>query len=285
MKDKILYHNKTIEYYLALFRCYLSEVLKKHNGLNKLMREEKVVVSLTTYPRRFDIVHLTIETLLNQTIKPDDIVLWLSKREVNIGMIPSKLVNLEKRGLTIKYVDENLKSYKKLIYALDEYKNSLIITCDDDILYPSWFVEGLFNTYKQHPSCVVAYRCSYMVKSDSDKLAPYLSWKTPISKGPSFNLFPTGVGGILYPANILHTDFFKKDLFLDLSPSSDDIWFKAMALLNGVKTVMVNCESIEFPMIRGSQNEALWKINVMQNKNDQQLKKVMDFYQLYDRIE
>ena len=188
-------------------------------------------------------------------------------------------------SLFIKIVNENLRSYNKLVHAIEEFPTSNIITCDDDIIYPKFFIEGLYKKSKEFPNYIIAYRCTWMKKLDSNQLESYIKWEAPKDNKPSFNLFPTGVGGILYPPNSLHNKVLDKELFLKLAPSADDIWFKAMALLNNTKTVMINKQSIEFPMISGSQDEALWHINVRENKNDEQLKNVFDYFKLYDYIE
>ena len=85
---------------------------------------------------------------------------------------------------------------------------------------------------------------------------------------PSFNLFPTGVGGVLYPPGSLNRDVVKKELFLELCPLADDIWFKAMGLLNGTKTIMVGDTSKSFLAIKSAQKSSLWRENVGNNKND-----------------
>lgn len=54
--------------------------------------EKKIVVSLTSFPARIKKVHIVIESLLNQTIKPDKIILWLSKEQFeHYYVLPSKL--------------------------------------------------------------------------------------------------------------------------------------------------------------------------------------------------
>jgi hypothetical protein len=123
-----------------------------------------------------------------------------------------------------------------------------------------------------------------MKKMSINKLAPYLEWKSAKVNKPSFSLFPTGVGGILYPSCSLNNEVFNKEIFLKLAPLGDDIWFKAMALLNNTKTIMVYDESIDFPLIKNSQDNALWHINVAENKNDEQLKNVFDHFELYKYI-
>ena len=50
----------------------------KGMGINE---ESKVIISLTSFPKRIDTVYLTIKTLLNQTVKPQKVVLWLAKNQ------------------------------------------------------------------------------------------------------------------------------------------------------------------------------------------------------------
>ena len=55
---------------------------KAMNSVNSGISDEKycendIIISLTSYASRVQTVHLTIESLLNQTIKPNKIILWL----------------------------------------------------------------------------------------------------------------------------------------------------------------------------------------------------------------
>ena len=269
---------------IIIFKYYLYNLFKKKNGINTEKRNINVVVSLTTYPSRLNTVFLTIESLLNQTVKPDKIILWLSKEEIYENQIPKNIKKLQSRGLTIKFTTF-FKSYGKLIPAINAYKNSLIITVDDDTIYPRCFIARLLNTQKKYPNCIVAYRCSFITKLSDNELSPYLSWKNAEMKKPSFNLFPTGCGGILYSPNSLNQEIFNKEVFSKLCPLGDDIWFKAMALLNNTKTVLVYDKSVEFPIIPGSQKNALWHENVTNTKNDEQFKNIFDRYDLYKYLE
>ena len=115
----------------------------------------------------------------------------------------------------------------------------------------------------------------------------HISWDDSTNKhaDPSFDVFFTGVGGVLYPPNSLHHKISNKALFIKLSPNADDIWFNAMALLNNTKTVMTHDKSIEkYITIPDSQNESLWHTNVLEGENDKQLKNVFDYFDLYKYI-
>ena len=57
----------------------------------------KVIISLTSYPARIDTVHLTIRSILRQTVQADKILLWLSIEE-----FPNKYADLPQNLLLIK---------------------------------------------------------------------------------------------------------------------------------------------------------------------------------------
>ena len=281
--------NKTqvFKHKFNVLRYRISSIVSKQIGIDEnSQRDKKIIITLTTYPKRFDVVHIAIETLLRQSLKPDIIVLYLAQDELEGNRIPKHITRLQKRGVSVKIVDENLKSYKKLIYAIKEYPDDILITVDDDVLYPSYFVEKLYEKYLRYPNVIIAYRCSVMQKKFDDELMPYLSWENAKNiKGPSFDLFFTGTGGVLYPPESLHKYTTRKELFMNLAPTGDDIWFKAMSLLANTRVVQVFDNCVEFPTINGkSQAEALWRINNDLNQNDVQLKRVFDFFNLYKYV-
>src|SRR3989344_7565970 len=61
---------------------------------------KKLIISLTSYPARFQKLHLCLFSLLNQKIKPNKVILVLSKKEVEReDLLPSKILFLKKFGL------------------------------------------------------------------------------------------------------------------------------------------------------------------------------------------
>jgi hypothetical protein len=226
-----------------------------------------------------------LESLLNQSYKADKIVLWISQEDINKGSLPKKVEKLISRGLEIRIVDENIRSYKKLIYSLEEYPDSYIVTCDDDILYPYNFLQELVTTSDKFKGCIVAYTCRMMQLKNSSNFTSYKSWKYVSYTSPSLNLLPIGASGIMYPKNSLNVEVQNKEVFLKLAPTADDLWFKAMALLNNTKTVLVNGKSTTHFMSSGSQDEALSDKNLFEDKNDEQLKNIFDYYSLYEKLD
>ena len=128
VKNKIVNKIKSFKNKSEIIKYRLYNLLKKSSGINTHSKSQQLIVSLTTYPKRFNVVYLTIESLMNQTMKPDKIILWLKKEELSYGKIPQKILKLKSRGLDIRIVNENLRSYKKLVYAVEEFPTSNIIT-------------------------------------------------------------------------------------------------------------------------------------------------------------
>ena len=106
---------------------------KQGHGLNTQERETKFIVSLTSFPARIDQIWISIECLLRQTVKPDALYLWLSKEQFAEQELPKSLTDLQERGLTVEFVDDDLKAHKKYYYAMQRHPEANIITVDDDL--------------------------------------------------------------------------------------------------------------------------------------------------------
>lgn len=139
------------------------------------MPGEKMVVSLTTFPLRIGKVHLTIQSILRQSRPADRVLLWLSKEEFpEEAQLPENLLRLKERGLDIRFCD-NIRSFKKVFYTAQEFENDVIITADDDALYPENWLEGLWDTHEKYPGCVCCYR-AHEITFEGGRVAPYQEW-------------------------------------------------------------------------------------------------------------
>ena len=58
----------------------------RKSGVTARKRNQKIIVSLTTYPKRIGTIWLTIETLMRQRVKPDEIILWLAQSQFPNGL-------------------------------------------------------------------------------------------------------------------------------------------------------------------------------------------------------
>ncbi len=233
-------------------------------GVTQEKRNPRIVISLTTYPARINTVHKTISTLMTQTVKADEIVLWLANEQFPDKELPENLTELQQYGLSIKWC-ENIMSFKKLVPSLKEYPQDIIITADDDIFYPENYIETLYSAYLENPEYIHANR-AFVIKKDKKgkyliKARNYFYNDTYL---PSYkNEIMTGYG-TLFPPNSLHKDVLNSDMFMKLMPTNDDCWFWGMAVKNN-KKIMVNKNGYKLKLMidQTVQADALWKKNML----------------------
>lgn len=246
-----------------------------------------IIVSLTTYSKRIYDVHLTIESIMEQTMKANRIILWLDYSFENLPL-PKALQLLQKRGLEIEYC-KDIRSYKKLIPALKKYPDDAIITIDDDVLYEFDLLEKLIMAYQEDPSYIYCNRYHLMLPNGKGKLLPYMQWKwTYTNQDASIWNFPTGVGGVLYPPHSLDEEVFNEETFLDICKYADDVWFKAMAMKKGTLSKKVythNLKGEEYFLNEEVQDIGLSLINTQGAiLNDKQIEAVFTKYNLYQLL-
>lgn len=262
----------------------------KESGVTKeRLCEHEVIVSLTTFGARIEKVYLTIESIMQGIVKPNRIILWLSKDEFVREDLPAALLRQQERGLQIEFC-EDIRSYKKLIPTLKKYPEACVITIDDDVMYEMDFLDKFVRFHKQHPQHI-GVTVARKIRTDAEgKIMSYLGWhhiqnenavETPYILG-------VGVGGIMYPPKSLHADVLNQELFMELCPYGDDIWFYAMAILNGTKTQKLPTQNVDgdFVDIYADQPDALsvQNVNERECRNDKQIKAVFDHYKLWDRF-
>ena len=258
------------------FRTDFYKILPYKDGINRKAREKKIIVSLTSYPRRFYAAHIAIKSMLYQTCKADEIILYLNE-EVKDIEIPEELKNLKKYGLQIEYRPHDIKPHKKYYYAMLEHPNDIIITIDDDVIYENTLIEKLYNSYKKYPTCVSAKRVHRMKKNKK-----YKEWEGEVSNlfEPSHSLISTGVGGVLYPPSILPKETFDIEKITKYCLGADDIWLKFMELKSDIKVVYVEGKRIHPLPIWNVQAEGLVQENVENEKNDIYIKNLEEIFNI-----
>lgn len=253
----------------------------KHLTISKLKNFQPsvpVIISLTSIPSRLGTLHLVIRSLLNQTQQAEKILLWL--HEDLKQTIPTKLHELKCEKFEIHFVNQHC-SHRKLVHALEQFPTKTIVTCDDDLMYNTSWLERLYNDHQRHPNRVIAHECREIAYSPQGALLNYSEWKTQTQPGVSSPwMMPIGYGGVLYPPNTLHKDTTNADLYLKLAPRADDLWFKAMSHLKGTITQRSSNPGQKPIPIAGSQKVSLKHTNVRENGNYQQWKAICDHYQI-----
>jgi hypothetical protein len=238
-------------------------------------QESGVVVSLTSYPPRFGTLHLTLKSLLSQSFVPERIVLWIARADM--ALLPAAVTDLQRAGLEIIACDD-IKSYKKMIPLLQQGSEAAIVTADDDVYYWRDWLKQLVQARSPGKLEIVCHRM-HRVRLNADGLpVSYNEWDFETSNAESSPLnFPTGIGGVLYPANVFTPEVLNVDAFMTLCPRGDDIWFWWMARANGATFKRVP-EFNEVHCWDGSQEVALWKDNIGATFNDNQIRAMIGAY-------
>jgi len=241
--------------------------------------DEEVIVSLTTHGARYYDAYIAIETIMQGSVKPNRIILW-APEEFEDQPIPVSLKRQMARGLEIRFV-KDIKSYTKLVYALKEFPDSVIVSVDDDIIYPFDTLETLVNAHIACPGQICANAIVPIPDNFKEKNIPYMKWPREYKYMSTFTKFIfEGYAGVLYPPHCLNEQVFDESVFLDICTTSDDVWFSAMAMLNNTKCVYCCPHMNGFELISNEtvQTIALCKVNDVNNQTN--INRVFTKYQL-----
>ena len=202
-----------------------------------MSKQKKVIVSLTSFPAAIPYAKVAINSILEGNTLPDKVVLYLTFSQFKDNKIPLELKALANNNplFEIRDYSEDIRSYRKLIPALKDFPNDIIVTVDDDVRYHKNMLRDLIYLHKQIPDVIIANRAK-KIKLNT----PYRQWKKyrwyHFFKNRlhfSFKNIQTGVGGVLYPPNSLNQEMIDSDIFKKIAATTDDIWFWAAAIANG----------------------------------------------------
>ena len=125
---------------------------KKYNG-------EKAIISLTSWKARINTVSKTLYSLL-RNCPGFHIVLVLSEEEFPKmeKELPENLMLFVKgKYIEILWVYKNYKSFKKVLFTMDKYRDVPIISADDDCIYVLNYAELLYSKWLQNKKCSVSF--------------------------------------------------------------------------------------------------------------------------------
>jgi len=108
-----------------------------------------IVVSLTSWKKRITNTSRVIFSLLNQTVKPNKIILNLSYDEfINKEQdLPEDLLLLRNEIFEINWVKENTNVFKKIIPTIQKFygQDYILFSCDDDWIYGKHYIEKMIK--------------------------------------------------------------------------------------------------------------------------------------------
>jgi hypothetical protein len=211
-----------------------------------------------------------LRSLLGQCLRPDRVVLWIATG--SRPLLPAALTGMA--GLDIRET-KDLGPYTKIVPALRAFPDAFLVTADDDVLYPPAWLSGLVAGWSGDPLHVPCHRAHRVLRDGTGSPLPYVAWDAEID-GPASgaDIFPTGVGGVLYPPGALPAQTTDEAAFRRLAPRADDVWLYAMGLVAGLRVEKV---SRHRPLAYwpGSQACGLTELNVIGGENDASLRRVL----------
>ena len=132
--------------------------------INKDKNNESIIISMSSNKEKINKIYKSVENLLNQTLNATYIILTLSVDEFpkKDKELPNSLIELTKTFLNfkIKWI-KNINDEYKRITVVDEYPEDVIIIVNEEIKYPQWFINEIYNEYVQYGrQCAIKYTIS-----------------------------------------------------------------------------------------------------------------------------
>lgn len=246
--------------------------------------KQRIIISLTSFPEAIPYAVESIKSILQGSLLPDKIVLYLDSQKFPDNTIPQELEILRSENsiFEVRFDPSEIRSYKKLIPALKDFPNDIIVTIDDDIYYPKNLLRSLVRLHRLLPNAIIAHRVRRIqINKPYSKWRKY-KWYDFIFRRHHFDYFAmqTGVGGVLYPPKSLDENMLDPALFMELAPTNDDIWFWAAAVSKGTYVVPVPNGRNIVKEVGKPDNLALKAINLKSgdDRNREALDKILNYY-------
>jgi hypothetical protein len=232
-------------------------------------------VSLTSWQPRFGILPLVLLTLIRQSIRPQEVILWLSHDDARV-FDPEVTTLFRPYGVRIAICDD-LKSHKKWIPMVKYHPNKSFVICDDDILYPNQWFSQLIAADRSDG--YVGLRAHKMTRDSKGEIQPYSQWKKLVSYTgvPSADHFITGAGGAIIHPRRLPPHCFDTQTILATCPGADDVWLNMAHIFSGFFPFKPR---YSFPCLEipGSGSSGLAVLNVDGGQNDVQIKNALQHF-------
>jgi|GEM_PF-1492501 len=202
------------------------------DGLNQIKRECEVIVSLTTHPPRMKTLWIVLKAMLNQTFKPDKILLYLAAKQFSGRKLPEWVELYREAGVEFIFCEDDLKLHKKYFYAMRDNPDAIVITVDDDVLYDMRSLETLMGSYNIFPHATSSMRVGETAVGEDGGIQQFsernkICMSRDLTGKPSMRHLLIGLGGVLFPPYSLHREV--------LNAGHNNIVAKTVRMDNGVK--------------------------------------------------
>lgn len=190
-------------------------------SFGKKYNSERAIISLTSWKARISTVSKTLYSLLTQC-KGFHIVLVLSEEEFPgmLDELPEDIKLLvEHKLIELLFVYYNYRSFKKVLWTMNKYRDVPIISADDDCIYTCNYAKMLYNTWTNNRNACIGFSCGYR-KNGIKVLWGYAQ------------LFPPGFSS--YIDNGIMQEILKHKCI------DDDDFYTAIRVKNGIDAICLN---------------------------------------------
>ena len=121
----------------------------EYESMGKEYAGERACISLTSWKARINTVSKTLYSLIKMC-PGFHIVLVLSKDEFPLmeKELPDNLMLfVENKLIELFWIRPNLKSFKKVLFTMDKYRDVPIISADDDCIYTCNYAQELYDKW------------------------------------------------------------------------------------------------------------------------------------------
>ena len=228
------------------------------------MNKERKIVSMTTWPPRKDMCVEAMQSLIQQEhSEPVHFVLVLSLDE--FAEDDALVGEMKRLDVEVIWDEGNIKSHKKLMPTLERYPENPILVVDDDARQREGWLQAFIDEHKKHPDDIIYGHSSSIVEVFDGKIYEGMAQRGfhthPGQR--TYNEKPAnGAAGTLYPAHTFTDErFFDRELFMRLTPNSDETWQWAWAVM-GNKTFRC-LPKCNYPLPIGRSEHALIDMNLL----------------------
>lgn len=270
---------------LRYIKLYFSKPIISYyerDYLRKPVYKRRVVISLTTLPRRIYYIAPTIASLLNQSVRAAEIVLNIpyEDRKGRRYAIPKWLKNL--KSIKIERIKQDLGPATKLLPSLErEDENTIIIAVDDDIIYHPDTVRTLLDSFEKYKGESAITNFGILLDNKGRIPGP-LSIKRLIRfVRPSEEVdLLQGFSGFLVLPKMFPKEVFNLEMGPPEALTVDDIWFSCWLRYNKVPIRSTGITLNHLPLVNMNKNVRVNSLGKIENKNYKRDQKVIDWFKL-----
>lgn len=224
------------------------------------LRNEKIVVSLTTTPHRIDKIKPTLDSIMTQNASIQNIYLSIPHKFIRDNLeyqIPEWLSNQQQ----IKILrTEDYGPGTKLLGLLEQTDladYTIIITVDDDIIYPNNHILHLAYAAHKNPQIAVS-------PMGATPASNTIFGLRRISENNTEVKILQGWSGIAYRRNFFADDIFAINETIPECKNSDDIYFSFYLAKNNIPRLVLRDKYMSAELINhrtkiGHDEHALYK--------------------------